>query len=73
MLEKSPESCSTIELFQRLTLVAVAREVVSNVTTPPKSMVPCMVAALAGWQKKAQLSKLMARAGRTFVNCLSCR
>ena len=67
MLEKSPESCSTIELFQRLTLVAVARDVVSNVTTPPKSIVPCMVAALAGWQKKAQLSRLMARARRTFL------
>lgn len=40
MLEKSPESCSTNELFQRLTLVAVANEVVSKVTVPAKSMLP---------------------------------
>ena len=40
MLEKSPESWSTNELFQMFTLVAVASDVVSKVTVPPKSMLP---------------------------------
>jgi hypothetical protein len=46
MLEKSPESCSTNELFQRFTLAADVSDVVfvpvlsPNVTTPPKSMLP---------------------------------
>lgn len=53
MLEKSPESWSTNELFQRLTLVANVSDVVfapllsPNVTTPPKSMLPWMGAALS--------------------------
>ena len=42
---KSPVSWSTIELFQRSTLVAVARDIVLKVTTPPKSIVPWIVAA----------------------------
>ena len=42
---KSPLRCKTTELFQTVTLVAVARDVVSYVTTPPKSMSPCIGAA----------------------------
>jgi len=42
---KSPVRCRTMELFQTFTLVAVARDVVSYVTTPPKSMSPCIGAA----------------------------
>lgn len=46
MLEKSPESWSTKELFQTFTLVADDNEVVlapvlsPNVTVPPKSILP---------------------------------
>ena len=47
MAPKSPELCRTNETFQRLTLVAVAREVVSKVATPPKSMLPVIRAASA--------------------------
>ena len=38
ILEKLPESWRTNELFQTLTFVAVASDIVSKVTTPPKSM-----------------------------------
>lgn len=40
MPEKSPESCRTNELFHVFTAVAVASDIVSKVTTPPKSMFP---------------------------------
>ena len=47
MLEKSPEPCRTKELFHAFTVVAVARDRVSNDTTPPKSMLPTAGRALA--------------------------
>lgn len=40
--EKSPVDCRTNELFQFVTFVAVASELLSNVTEPPKSIVPWM-------------------------------
>ena len=63
MLEKSPESWSTNELFQRLTLVADVSDVVfapvlsPNVTTPPKSMLPWMGAASSDWRKNRQQNR----------------
>jgi hypothetical protein len=46
---KFPVSCRTKELFQVFTFVAVAKDMVSNVTTPPKSMLPWIGAAGASW------------------------
>ena len=61
-LAKSPESCRTKELFQVLTRVAVASEVVSKVTTPPKSMLPVIGMAACALGEARRLA--MARAAR---------
>lgn len=58
ILEKSPESCKTKELFQTFTLVAVPSDSVSKVTTPAKSMLPVMGAALSAGAKEANANKI---------------
>jgi hypothetical protein len=58
MLEKSPESCKTNELFQTFTLVAVASDIVSKVTTPAKSMLPVIGVALSAGAKQANANNI---------------
>ena len=72
MLEKSAVSRVTKEVFQLVTRVAVASDMVSNVTTPLKSISPTMGRAWAwGRSQGPRRTRTRSRSdgGRNFIGC----